>query len=286
MAVFEQAYKPYTGALTPERARFLVIPRHAFRDIFKSKITTGYFVICFVFPLIQAIIIYLHHNANALSILELPVDEIVPIDATFFRYFVQTQTSFGLLLAVLVGPSLVASDLANNAIPLYLSRPFSRAEYVLGKLAVLAGLFSAITWIPGLVLVLLQAYLEGAGWLGSNLRIAAGVFVGSWAWILLVSLLALAISALVRWGIAARAALFAVFIIPSAVATVVNAIFTTEIASVINLGEVLWGIWIGLFGSDARTDLAPATAWVVFALYCGACLWVLSRRVRAYEVVR
>ena len=38
-------------------------------------------------PLVAAILIYLHHNANALAIFQLPVDKILPIDSNFFRFF-------------------------------------------------------------------------------------------------------------------------------------------------------------------------------------------------------
>jgi ABC-2 type transport system permease protein len=50
-------------------------------------------------------------------------------------------------VAVIVGPSLIAADLANGALPLYLGRPVDRRDYVLGKLAVLAILLSPMTWV-------------------------------------------------------------------------------------------------------------------------------------------
>src|SRR5258707_13066390 len=52
------------------------------------------------------------------------------------------------------GPPLVSRDLRNNALPLYLCRPFTRTEDVLGKMSVLLILLSAITWIPQLLLFL------------------------------------------------------------------------------------------------------------------------------------
>ena len=55
-------------------------------------------------------------------------------------------------LTAFVGPGLVSPDLANSALPLYFCRPFSRAEYVLGKCAVSVQLLSLITWVPGLIL--------------------------------------------------------------------------------------------------------------------------------------
>ena len=94
MAVYEHAYAPYEGARTPSWSRFLIIPRYAFRDLFASKLLTGFFCVCFVYPLVAAIIVYLHHNANALAIFQLPVDQILPINNDFFRYFIAAQARF------------------------------------------------------------------------------------------------------------------------------------------------------------------------------------------------
>src|SRR5690348_7823762 len=156
MAVYEQTYKPFAGTLTPEWSRFLIIPRHAFRAVFKSKLFTAFFVLCFLPLLVEAILIYLHHNVNALGIMKLNIQELIPIDATFFQTFVDIQGGFAFFVALLVGPPLVSQDLRNNALPLYLCRPFSRTEYVLGKMSVLLILLSWITWIPQLLMFFFQ----------------------------------------------------------------------------------------------------------------------------------
>src|SRR6478752_805599 len=78
-----------------------------------------------------------------------------------------------------------SSALANNALALYLARPFSRTEYVIGKMSVLLILLSLMTWVPGLLLFLLQGYLEGWPWMYDNVRFAAGIFFGAWIWILI-----------------------------------------------------------------------------------------------------
>src|SRR6478736_65064 len=104
MAVYEQTYKRYAGPLTPEWSRFLIIPRHAYRGVFKSKIFTAFFVICFVPLLVEAILIYLHHNMNALGIMKVNMRELVPIDASFFLAFLSVQSGFAFFVTVLVGP--------------------------------------------------------------------------------------------------------------------------------------------------------------------------------------
>jgi len=295
MAVYEHAYKPYAGALTPEWSRFLIIPRHAYRDVFRSKLFTGFFALCFVCPLVMAILIYLHHNLNALAIFninQLDLRKALPINGSFFQSFVSIQTSLAFLLTVLIGPPLISRDLANNGLPLYLCRPFSRAEYVIGKMSVLIILISAITWVPGELLFLFQGYLEGAGWLADNLWIAGAIFIGSLTWILLLALLSVAISAWVKWRLAASAALFGLFIISSAIGFMVNGVLRTRWGSLFNLNMVMKTIEDSLFRNANSTGLpgwmvlpAPA-AWIMLGLFLAMCLFLLTRKVRAYEVVR
>src|SRR5215204_5172814 len=187
MAVYEHLYGAYEGEAQSAWSRFLVIPRYAVREVFKSKLFTSFFVLCFIYPLIAAILVYLRHNANAVALLQINIQELLPIDASFFRTFLEVQGTFSFILTVLVAPPLISRDLANNALPLYLSRPLSRAEYVLGKMAVVGFLLSAVTWMPGLLLFFFQASLAGLGWLWANLWMAWAIFFASMVWIILLS---------------------------------------------------------------------------------------------------
>ena len=304
MAVYEHGYKPYAGNLTPEWSRFLILPRHAYRDVFRSKLFIAFFAVCFIYPLVAAILIYLHHNVNALALMKLDIRELVPINASFFHTFITTQCLLGFLLTVLIGPPLISRDLANNALPLYLSRPFTRKEYVIGKMCVLLIPISLITWVPGLLLFILQAYLEGAGWLGNNLRLAGAIFLSSFVWIVVLAILSLAVSAWLKWRVVASGALLAIFFIPSAFGEIINALFLTRWGHLISLGAIMNSVWSGLFGlfqpqtgSMERTingrtiEIAlyepPLwSSWLALGLICGFCVLLLMRKVRAYEVVK
>ena len=304
MAVYEHTYKQYLGKLTPEWSRFLVIPRHAFRDVFKSKLFTAFFVICFLPLLAEAILIYLHHNVSALAILRVNVRELIPIDASFFQFWVNFQAWPAYFVMLLVGPPLVSRDLRNNALPLYLCRPFSRTEYVLGKMSVLLILLSAITWVPQLLLFLFQSYLEGATWFVENLHLASAIVISSVVWILLLALLSQAVSALVKWRVIASAGLLGIFFIPWVFGEVVNQMFLTRWGSIISLGALMRNVTSGLFGTfvqasgqitqfDGRVgrevvvnEMPLWAAWLALFVVCAICLALLSRKVKAYEVVR
>ncbi|MBA3515523.1 MAG: ABC transporter permease [Pyrinomonadaceae bacterium] len=304
MAVYEHTYRNYSGPLTPEWSRFLIIPRYAFRDVFKSKLFTAFFAICFIPLLVEAVLIYLHHNVNALAILRVNVRELIPIDASFFQTFVNLQSGFAFFVALLVGPPLVSRDLRNNGLPLYLCRPFSRAEYVAGKMSVLLILLSAMTWVPQLLLFLFQSYLEGGRWFIDNLWIASAIFIVSMVGILLLALLSQTISALVKWRVIASGALLGLFFIPSVFGEVVNVIFRTRWGNIISLGALMKNLSAGLFRTFERTttfvtdfdgdvvNRAVLTepplwaSWTALFVVCAICLALLSRKVKAYEVVK
>ena len=306
MAVYEQTYKRYAGRLTPEWSRFLIIPRHAYRAVFNSKLFTAFFVICFLPLLVEAILIYLHHNVNAIAIMKVDVRELVPIDAFFFQTFINVQGGFAFFVALLIGPPLVSRDLRNNALPLYLCRPFTRTEYVMGKMSVILILLSAMTWVPQLLLFLFQSYLEGFAWFRANLWIASAIIIGGIVWILLLALLSQTISALVKWRVVASAALLALFFIPSVFGEFINVVFLTRGGHIISLGALMKNVTAGLFGTFERvadtiriTDFSDNVvrevqliepplwcSWAVLFVICAVCLAVLSWKVKAYEVVR
>jgi len=292
MAVYERNYGRYKGELTPEWSRFLILPRYAWKDVFDSRVFVAFLVVCFLLPFAGLLIIYLHHNLTALKLFNLPLDQLkeaIPINASFFRRGIEFQSWLCFLLALSVGPALIAPDLRNNGLPLYLSRPFTRPEYVLGKMMVLAGLMSLITWIPGLLLFFFQSYLEGAGWLRDNLRIGFALFAGSWAWILVLSLVVLAISAWVKWKPIARISLIIVFFVLSGFAHLLNEKLDTWWGYMLSLSTAMSNVWAYLFGleiDDTRFAQPAWAAWLTLVLGCAFALWLLSRRIRAYEVVR
>ncbi len=306
MAVYEQTYKPYKGKLTPEWSRFLILPRHTLRGVFNSKLFTAFYVICFIPLLVEAVLIYLHHNVTALAIMNLNARQLIPIDGSFFQTFVNVQGGFAFFVALLVGPPLVSRDLRNNALPLYLCRPFSRTEYVMGKMSVLIILLSWITWVPQLLMFLFQSYLEGFAWFRDNLWIASGIVIGGLVWILLLGLLSQTVSALLKWRIVASGAMLGLVFIPSVFAGIVNLIFQTRWANIISLFALMGNVTAGLFGTFDRvsgrmqiTDfndnvvrevllLEPPlwVCWAVLFIFSAVCLAILHWKVKAYEVVR
>lgn len=290
MAVYERSYKSYTGYLTPERTRFLVLPRYAYKEVVRSKLFVSFLMLCWLLPLSLSLLIYLPHNSSFLKLVQASPADITGFfnyDATFFLlWFMVPVTFLAYLVALIMGPALVSADLRNNALPLYLSRPFNRAEYVLGKTAVLVILLSVVTWIPGLWLFGLQASLAGWAWFKENWFIGVSIFLASWIWILVLCLLSLAISAYVRWKPVARVAMFGIWFVLAPIGELINALFRTRWGSLLNLSDMIAVVYADLFRAPRIEQVPPWAAWSALIGACLVFVWLLARKVRAYEVVR
>jgi len=285
VAVYRRTYTSYSGALTPAWSRCLVLFRYSRRNLFRSKFQTGFFVLCFFYPLLCLIGIYLAHNLSFLERYS-GSTQLLTIDNKFFFVFITVQGVLAFMLTAFSGPGLISPDLANGALPLYFCRPFSRAEYVLGKASVLAILLSEITWVPGLVLFAVQASLAGASWTWNHLWIVSSLVLSSFLWIAILSLLAMALSAWVKWRIVAGALLLAVLFFGGGFGQAINAVMRTQSGHFIDIVYLIGTVWTSLFRIDSDRGMSSSAAWIALLIYCGICLALLVRKVRAYEVVK
>jgi ABC-2 type transport system permease protein len=285
MAVYRRTYSAYTGSLTPAWSRWSVIFRYSKRNLFRSKFQTALFVACFFYPVVCLAMIYLANNLAFLGTLGVP-SEAFTIDNRFFFYFMNAQGVLAFVMTAFAGPGLVSSDLANGALPLYFCRPFSRAEYVLGKASVLGILLSQITWVPGIVLFIVQAALAGPKWAWTHLWMLGSIVLCSLIWISILSLLALALSAWVKWRIVAGALLLAMLFFGAGFAQAINVVMRTSVGHFFNLAYLIMTVWNSLFRIDVVRAIPVMQAWAAILIYCAICLWLLLKKVRAYEVVR
>jgi len=286
MAIYKRGYRAWTGPLTPEWSRFLVVSRYAWRGLFRSRLLTAFFVLCFFYPVGAIATLYINHSPSVLSTFHLGQSSLMEISGQFFFIFLTVQGTLAFFLATFVGPGLVSPDLANGALPLYLCRPFSRAEYVLGKMFVQFLLLSLVTWAPGLLLFFVQSTLEGAGWMNAHWWILRALVLGSLVWILVLSLLTLALSAWVKWKIAAAGLMLAIVFIGAGFAQAINNILRTSGGTVVDLGSLITRVWCSLFRVESNVQLSPGAAWITLLVISGLCLLLLTKKLRAYEVVK
>lgn len=286
MAVHSHVFRPYAGARTAAWTRPLVLTRYALSDAFAQKKTLALLIISLVPSLVAASIIYLHHNLEALKILEIPIDALIRIDSEFFFRLLKGQTIAAFLLTVVCGPRMLITDLRDNALPLYLSRPLSRFEYVLGKALALAALGSLVTWVPTLLMVALQASLAGLPWLRANWWIPLGVLGAAWLAIALFTLLCLAIASVVRRKAAAEGAVVAFCFVLPLVGKIVNETLDVDWGIYLSFPAMLEAVWTPLFNLQASNGVALWAALLTLGVFLAGASLVLERRVRAWEIVR
>ena len=286
MAVYRRGYERYRGRITGRRTRFMVLPRFAWRRLFQQRLVVLLMVVAMMWPVVCACFIYLTNHADLLKgLFGREFESFIQANGRFFQIFMTVQGVFAIFLAALIGPGLIAPDLANNALPLYFSRPLTRSDYALARLTVLFGMLSIITWIPGLLLFGMQAGMAGGWWFRANWTIGAGIVTGFAVWVLFVSMVALAGSAYVKWRIVAGALVLGFFFILSGVSLMINGVFRVTWGHALNPAWAVNRLWCSLLGVDPPAGPGAAACGAMLAGIILLLTLVLERKLRPVEVI-
>ena len=256
-----------------------VIARYALAATMRSRLFVAFLVACLVPSLVLLVAVYLRYNVTAIEEAGSAIGNVLDLDAWLFGIVLDIAQAVTFLVVLVVGPSLVAPDLANNAMPLYLSRPVARRSYVGGKLLVLLGLCVVVGLVPGLVLIVVNAGYGGeVAWLGTA-RLAAAFTIGLLAWTVCLSLLALAISAWVKWRPAATLGLLGAYIVTTTLGDVLQPVFGGWSASLLDLADAVEAISATVSGIGEPSMPAIIAATVVVGVATLAA-WALVSRLR------
>ena len=286
MAVYKRGYRRYDGPLTGRWTRFMVLPRYAWRRLYEQRLVLVLTMASFVWPLLCAGFIYLTNHVELLQGLDKDFLAFIQVNGTFFSIFMYVQGGFAVFLAALAGPSLVAPDLSNNALPLYFSRPLTRWSYALARLTVIVGMLSVVTWIPGLILFGLQVGLAGGWWFLANWSLGAAVLVGFLLWVLVLSLVAMATSAYVKWRVVAGAVSLAIFFILTGVSAMIDSVFRVTWGHLLDPAWAVNQVWRTLLGVDLPEGPGAGASMLSLVVFALLLVMVIERKLRPVEVVR
>ena len=294
MAVYKRTYKSFSGEKTSSASRFLVVTRYSFGELLQLRAFMVSLVISAIPFLVALAFIYVMNSSAARLALNMGNMPPLPIDNKFFAKLLAIQDFFAIVLTAYSAPVITSPDLTNNALSLFLSRPFSRAEYVLGKSVVLAAVISAVTWIPDLLLFGVQSTMAGWHWMSDNWFIAPGIVLGAFLYIAMLCLMSLAVSAWVKWRVVATGFVFGLFFVPAGFGVALNAILRTGWGHLLNPSYLMQVVWNDLlrvpplFNLPSRNggSVPVGAAWAMIVFITFACLMMLNKRLRAKEVVR
>src|SRR3954467_3423696 len=153
MPIHDQGYRRYGGTKARNGTGWIVITRAGIRTLFAKRAFLGLLLIAWFPFFVRAVQIYAAAN--------LPQAAFLAPTAETFRQFLDQQQIFVFFITVYVGAGLIANDRRANALQIYLSKPLTRAEYIFGKLAILMTFLALITWIPAIVLLIVQIAFAG-----------------------------------------------------------------------------------------------------------------------------
>ncbi len=289
MSVYKHSYRAYSGKVTPLWTRVLVLARYGFAEAWSSRITIGLFTFSLLPLIVFMVGIYIANNPLARQLMKVNPQNFM-VDGAFFLKVLEMQSWLALVLTSWIAPRLVTFDLADNALPILLSHPISRFDYVFGKFIALFTSLSVVTWIPCLMLFAYQGYSSPQPWMVANLPIAAGLFAGSLIWITFLSILGLALSSWVKWRVVATGIIFAAVFVPAGVGGVISAILRTKWGLLLNVPVIMTVLWRRLLGTPDFMPFGESLPTSAIALMlvatCVICVAMLNARIRAREVVR
>jgi ABC-2 type transport system permease protein len=277
MPIHDQGYRRYGGDRTKGRA-WLVILTTGVRAMLGNRRWIVLMIASWIQFVVRAVQFYLAANFQQASMLS-------PSAATF-RDFFDKQDIFVFIMTVTLGSSLIAQDRRANALQIYLSKPLTRAEYIFGKLGILVTFLLLITWVPAILLLVVQVVFEGRfAFLWANAYLFPAITVFALVEVVMVSTSMLALSSLSTNSRFVGILYTALIFFSNALYGVMRAVTGSSMVSWISFGNNLAQIGDLIF----RVPLRYQTPWPVALLMIlgliGVSAFILDRRVRGVEIV-
>ena len=281
MPIYDQGYRRYEARGPLRRVRFWPITREALRLVLSKRAFLGLLMIAWVPFVVRVVILYIATRFPEAG-------RVISMDGRYFGEFLAQQSVFTLFLSVFGGAGLIANDLRTGAILVYLSRPLTRRDYILGKIGVLLVLNLSVTLLPGLLLYVIAISLAPDQFLKWELAwIAPLVVLQALVISTVTSLVALAVSSLSRSTRVAGLSFFGLLVGLELVRDVLRAVYDRPESMLVSLRACMTAVGNALFGIHERAyDLPWIQPALVLVVACLACLAILRSRVRAVEIVR
>lgn len=281
MPIHRERYRRREDGIDLRGRAWLVIAANGLRILVRRRAFLFLLILAWLPAIVRAVQIYA--AANLPSVSEVGF---LAIGVRTFRDFMNQQEPFVFFITVYAGSGLIADDLRARALQLYLSRPVTRTQYLAGKAAILMTALLSVTWLPAMLLLFLVPIFAGSmTFVVENFYLIPAISVYALIHVTVSTFLILALSSLSnsRWFVAVMYAGFAFF--TNALFGVIGAAvegtafsWVSVFANVRQVGDVL-------FRQTPRFETPPLVSATVLVAIILASAYVLSRRIRAVEVV-
>lgn len=278
MPIHDQGYRRYGGSRASHGRAWLVIARNGVMTLLRKRAFIGLLILSWLPFVVRTVQIYAAAN--------LPQVEFLAPSRETFRQFLEQQSVFVFFITVYAGAGLIANDRRANALQIYLSKPLTRAEYVFGKLAVLTTFLLAVTWVPAVLLLVVQVLFAGSfGFVVENLMLLPAITVFAFVQVITVSAAMLALSSLSKSSRYVGVLYAALIFFSQAIYGVLYALTRDSRWAWISLPNDLATIGDALFRLPGRFDMPLVVAVIAVGAVLAISGVVLERRVRGIEVI-
>ncbi len=279
MPIHDQGYRRYRGEKARTGTGWIVITRAGIRTMIARRAFLALLLVSWFPFFVRAVQIYVAANFPQAA-------ELVAVKADTFRQFLDQQQTFVFFVTVYVGAGLIANDRRANALQIYLSKPLTRAEYVFGKLSILMAFLALVTWVPAIVLLLVQIMFAGNfTFFRNNVFLFPAITVFSFLDIGVASATMLALSSLSKSSRYVAILYAAVLFFTQAIYGVLYAVTRSSSFSWMSLPATLSQVGDAIFRQPSRYDTPLPVALLVIVGVLVVSGMVLERRVRGVEVV-
>ena len=154
MPLYDLSYRRFEGPRTSRFRRSFALARSAASLLLRRRSFLLLLAVCWIPAVVRAAQIYVARQFPG-------APDFFTITPETWREFLGQQVRFlpVVLMSLATGASAIASDFASGAFTIYLSKPISRFDYLLGKAMPVAGAVCAVTLAPALALLLLHLSL-------------------------------------------------------------------------------------------------------------------------------
>ena len=280
MPIHDQSYRRYRGGkATPGRA-WTVIARAGLMTMLRKRLFLGMLLFAWAPFVVRAVIIYFAANYPQTEALGLSPD------AKMFRDFLAQQDFFVFIVTIYVGAGLIALDRRANALQIYLSKPLMRSEYIAGKAAVLFTLLMLITWLPAMLLLVLQVIFKGSFvFLRTNIFLVPAITVAAVLQALLATFTMLALSSLSKSSRYVGILFAGVLFFTKAIYGVMFLVTGDTSLSWLSVGDSITQLGDVIFRQPPRYSTPWQVSLIVVLGLIAVSISVLERRVRGVEIV-
>ena len=278
MPIHDQGYRRYGGERAPAGRAWWVIARAGIRSLIVKRSFIALLLLAWIPFVVRAVQIYAATN--------LPQATFFAPDIAMFRRFLEMQEVFLFFITVYAGSGLIANDRRANALQIYLSKPLSRFEYIFGKFVILMTFLLLVTWVPALLLVVVQIVFSGSfAFFLDHLILVPAITLLSFIQATAVASAMLALSSLSKSSRYVGILYAGLIFFSQAIYGVLSLLTRDSRLAFVSVAADLAQVGDAIFRLRLRFDMPLAVAFLVILGLIGVSMLILEKRVRGVEIV-